>query len=143
MLRTPRDIARHTLLHTNSTADWENWLRRVDVDGVDVKRGIVFNQASMTIDAAVDGQGIALARTALVSADLISGRLVRPFDLALEAPFAFWIVCPKSASELPKIATFRNWLLKEADDDARRLARIRPPASARAKGPRKSKPKKR
>ncbi|MDB5807923.1 MAG: hypothetical protein JWN94_45 [Betaproteobacteria bacterium] len=143
MLRTPRDIARHTLLHTNGTADWENWLRRVDVDGVDVKRGIVFNQASMTIDAAVDGQGIALARTALVSADLISGRLVRPFDLALEAPFAFWIVCPKSASELPKIATFRNWLLKEADDDARRLARIRPPASARAKGPRKSKPKKR
>ena len=78
----------------------------------------------MTIDAAVDGQGIALARTALASWDLLSGRLVRPFDPALEAPYAFWIVCPKSAAELPKIATFRDWLLKEAADDARRLAEL-------------------
>ena len=39
----------------------------------------------MTIDAAVDGQGIALARTALASSDLIAGRLVRPFELALGA----------------------------------------------------------
>jgi LysR family glycine cleavage system transcriptional activator len=130
-LHSPRDIAHHTLLHTNGTADWENWLRRVEVDGVDVKRGVVFNQASMTIDAAVDGQGLALARTALASSDLIAGRLVRPFDLALDAPFAFWIVCPKSAAELPKIATFRAWLLQEAADDARRLAEL--DSSARAK----------
>ena len=109
-LRSPRDIKHHTLLHTNGTDDWANWLRRVGVDGVDFKRGVVFNQASMTIDAAVDGQGIALARTALASWDLISGRLVRPFDQALEAPFAFWIVCPKSAADLPKISTFRTWL---------------------------------
>ena len=130
-LHSPRDIAHHTLLHTNGTADWENWLRRVEVDGVDVKRGVVFNQASMTIDAAVDGQGIALARTALASSDLIAGRLVRPFDLALDAPFAFWIVCPKSAAELPKIATFRAWLLKEAADDARRLAELDFPPRAK------------
>jgi LysR family glycine cleavage system transcriptional activator len=131
-LRSPGDIKRHTLLHTNSTADWQNWLRRVDVDGVDVMRGVVFNQASMTIDAAVDGQGIALARTALASSDLISGRLVRPFDLALEAPYAFWIVCPKSASELPKIMTFRTWLLKEAAEDAQRLGELDSSSQKRA-----------
>jgi LysR family glycine cleavage system transcriptional activator len=123
-LRSPRDFSHHTLLHTNGTNDWENWLKRVGVDGVDFKRGVIFNQASMTIDAAVDGQGIALARTALASGDLISRRLVRPFGQAVEAPYAFWIVCPKSAAELPKIATFRAWLLKEAADDARRLAGI-------------------
>ena len=111
-LRSPRDIKHHTLLHTNSTGDWAKWLARAGVDGVDFKHGIVFNQASMAIDAAVDGQGIALARTALASWDLISGRLVRPFPQALEAPYAFWIVCPKSAADLPKISTFRNWLLK-------------------------------
>jgi LysR family glycine cleavage system transcriptional activator len=130
-LRSPSDIKQHTLLHTNGTTDWENWLRRVEVDGVDVKRGIVFNQASMTIDAAVDGQGIALARTALAASDLISKRLVRPFDLALEAPFSFWIVCPKSAAELPKIATFRAWLLQEATDDALRLTKIGSPPRTR------------
>ena len=131
-LRSPRDIKHHTLLHTNGTGDWENWLGRVGVDGVDFKRGAVFNQASMTIDAAVDGQGIALARTALASWDLISGRLVRPFEQDVEAPFAFWIVCPKSAAELPKISTFRSWLLKEAAEDARRLSELDARPRARA-----------
>lgn len=123
-LRSPRDLKHCTLLHTNDTADWEKWLRLAGVDNIDVKRGVFFNQASMTIDAAVDGQGIALARTGLSSWDLIAGRLVRPFELAIDAPYAFWIVCPKSAAELPKIATFRSWLLKEAADDARRLGEL-------------------
>ncbi len=131
-LRSPRDLKHHTLLHTNGTGDWENWLGRTGVDGVDFKHGVVFNQASMTIDAAVDGQGVALARTGLASSDLISGRLVRPFKQALEAPYAFWIVCPKSAAELPKISTFRSWLLKEAAEDARRLAELDSRPRARA-----------
>jgi LysR family glycine cleavage system transcriptional activator len=124
-LRSPADVTRHTLLHTNGTADWTNWLAHAGVDGVDLKRGIVFNQASMTIDAAIDGQGIALARTALASSDLIAGRLVQPFTEALEAPYAFWIVCPKSAADLPKIAAFRSWLLEEAAEDARRIAALK------------------
>src|ERR1700730_3265667 len=78
----------------------------------------------MTIDAAVDGQGTAPARTALASWDLLSGRLVRPFSQALEAPYAFWIACPKSAADLPKISTFRSWLLRETEDDARRIAEL-------------------
>lgn len=130
--RSLRDISHHTLLHTNGTGDWENWLRRAGVDGVDFKHGVVFNQASMTIDAAVDGQGIALARTALASWDLISGRLVRPFAQAVEAPYAFWIVCPKSAADLPKISAFRDWLLKEAAEDTRRIAALNSRLRARA-----------
>ena len=86
----------------------------------------------MAIDAAVDGQGIALARTALASWDLLSGRLVRPLTQALEAPYAFWIVCPKSAADLPKISAFRSWVLAEAEDDARRIAALKPSSSRRA-----------
>ena len=56
--------------------------------------------------------------------DLLAGRLVRPFALALEAPFALWIVCPKATAELPKIATFRHWLLEEAAQDTARLAKL-------------------
>ena len=42
----------------------------------------------------------------------------------LKAPYAFWIVCPKSMADLPKISAFRNWLLKEAEDDARHIAAL-------------------
>jgi LysR family glycine cleavage system transcriptional activator len=124
-LRSPRDIKHHTLLHVNDTAEWGRWLGSVGVDdGACKKRGTIVNQASMAIDAAVDGQGIALARTALASWDLISGRLVRPFQQALAAPYAFWIVCPKSAATQPKIASFREWLLEEAGKDTQRVARL-------------------
>jgi LysR family glycine cleavage system transcriptional activator len=78
----------------------------------------------MLLDAAVDGQGVALARTALAAWDLINGRLVRPFELSLKLSKTYWIVCPKAAATKPKIATFRDWLLAEAADDTRRLRKI-------------------
>ncbi len=121
-LRKPADLARHTLLHLNDRNDWVKWLDAARVADVDLSRGPVLNQASMALDAAVDGQGVVLARSALAAWDLINGRLVRPFKLSLPVPYAYWIVCPKATAMLPKIITFRDWLLTEADRDVRRLA---------------------
>jgi LysR family glycine cleavage system transcriptional activator len=83
--------------------------------------GPIINRASMLIDAAVDGQGIALARTTLAAWDLISGRLVRPFAVTLRLPKTYWIVCPKATALLPKVKSAREWLRAEAADDARKL----------------------
>jgi LysR family glycine cleavage system transcriptional activator len=69
---------------------------------------------SLAIDAAVAGQGVALARSALASLDLAAGRLVRPAPQAAPARFGYWIVCDPTASALPKIARFRAWLLDQA-----------------------------
>lgn len=60
------------------------------------------NQASMAIEAAVDGQGIALARTALAALDVLAGRLIPPFDLRLPASYAYYIVCPPAFPSGPK-----------------------------------------
>jgi len=125
-LRTPHDLKNHTLLHCDERRDWEMWLAAAKVAGIDYERGPVFNQASMAIDAAVDGQGIALARSALAAWDLGVGRLVRPFAPSLKLPYAYWIVCPKPTASLPKITIFRNWLLKEAVADARRMSSLYP-----------------
>jgi len=124
-LRSPADLKRHTLLHVNDRRDWSQWLEAADAATTGIERGPIFNQAHMAIDAAVDGQGIALARTALAAWDLCAGRLVRPFRLALKAPYAYWIVCPKSTADLPKISIFREWLLTEAAADAQRMQRDR------------------
>jgi LysR family glycine cleavage system transcriptional activator len=78
----------------------------------------------MLIDAAVDGQGVALARTTLAAWDLLNGRLARPFDLSLRLSRTYWIVCPKATSMKPKITTFRDWLLAEAANDTRRLRKM-------------------
>lgn len=108
--------------------DAKNWTRLFKAAGVraTVSPGPVLNGASMLIDAAIDGQGIALARTALAARDLINGRLVRPVDVSLRMANTYWIICPKSVSSMPKIATFRNWVLAEAAEDTRRLKALAP-----------------
>ena len=117
------DLLKFPLLRLD---DWKTWTKWFAAAGVvdPVAHGPVLNRASMLIDAAVDGQGIALARTALAAWDLINGRLVRPIDVSLKMSNTYWIVCPKATSSVPKIATFRKWLLAEAAEDARRLKQL-------------------
>jgi LysR family glycine cleavage system transcriptional activator len=120
-IREPSDVMKYPLLHLDNRRDWSEWLGAAGVVGAEVSHGPVLNRASMVIDAAVDGQGIALARTTLAAGDLINGRLIRPFATALRLSKSYWIVCPKATAMLPKITTFRDWLLAEAADDVRRL----------------------
>lgn len=117
------DLLKFPLLRLD---DWKTWTKWFAAAGVidPVARGPVLNRASMLIDAAVDGHGIALARTVLAAWDLINGRLVTPIDVSLKLSNTYWIVCPKAASSVPKIAIFRNWLLGEAAEDARRLKKL-------------------
>ena len=120
-LGKPADILKFPLLHLDSRADWRKWLQAVGISDANVKHGPVLNRASMMIDAAINGQGIALARTTLAAWDLLNGRLVRPFPESLRLSKTYWIVCPKATSKVPKIVTFRGWLLAEASQDLRRL----------------------
>jgi LysR family transcriptional regulator, glycine cleavage system transcriptional activator len=120
-LGKPADLLKFPLIHLDSRADWTRWLRAAGISDDDVKHGPVLNRASMVIDAAINGQGIALARTTLAAWDLINGRLVRPFAEALRLSKTYWIICPRATSNLPKIVTFRDWLLAEAAQDLRQL----------------------
>ena len=124
-IHSPEDVLQFPLLHLDDRRDWSRWLEAAGASGEGLLHGPILNHASMLIDAAIDGQGIALARTALAAADLINGRLVRPFQTALPLKNTYWIVCPKATSALPKIAAFRDWLLAQAAADAQRLANTR------------------
>jgi LysR family glycine cleavage system transcriptional activator len=120
----PSDLLKFPLLHLDDWKAWSKWFDSAGVVDVKLSRGLALNRASMLIDAAVDGQGVALARTTLAAWDLINGRLAKPFDLGLRLSNTYWIVCPKATSSMPKITTFRDWLLAEAADDARRLQKM-------------------
>jgi LysR family glycine cleavage system transcriptional activator len=135
-LRKPSDLDHFPLLHVNDRQGWSQWLDFAGIAGVDPSRGPVLNQASMAIDAAVDGQGVVLARTALAAWDLIGGRLVRPFDLAMPVSYAYWIVCPKTVAKLPKIVAFSEWLLAEAAEDTRQLNKLKSSSRQRTRASR-------
>jgi LysR family glycine cleavage system transcriptional activator len=122
-LARPADVLRYPLIHMDRRADWANWLQAAGIDDAKAIHGPVLNRASMVIDAAINGQGIALARTTLAAFDLLGGRLARPFAETRRVTRTYWIVCPKATTALPKIVTFRDWLLAEAEQDMRRLRR--------------------
>src|SRR5215469_13420892 len=122
-LRRPTDVLKWPVLRLEDQSKaWERWFALAGVVAPEQLPGPVLNRSSMLIDAAIDGQGIALARTTLAAWDLISGRIVKPFDLSWRPADTYWIVCPKVAASIPKIAAVRQWLLAEAETDARRLA---------------------
>src|SRR6202007_223105 len=85
------DLLRFPLLRLEDAKNWTRLFEAADVRAA-VGPGPVLNRASMLIDAAIDGQGIALARTALAAWDLINGRLVRPVDVSLRVAHTYWIV---------------------------------------------------
>jgi len=125
----PSDVLKFPLLHLDDRKAWTRWLEAAGVADAEPSQGPVLNRASMVIDAAVDGQGVALARTTLAAWDLICGRLVRPFKDTSRLSRTYWIVCPKATSDLPKIKLFQDWLLAEAAQDHRHLQKLGPKAA--------------
>ena len=118
-LRQPDDLRHHTLLHVDwkeAEASWRMWLLAAGLHDIDPTRGPLFTMESMAVQAALDGQGVALIGDILVADDLAAGRLVRPFDPSLSTPltFAFYLLSAKDSDRQPKVAAFRDWLLEEA-----------------------------
>lgn len=121
-LHEPADLLRFPLLHLDDGRDWSRWLEVAGAPVKDLSHGPILNHASMLIDAAIDGQGVVLARTLLAVSDLIAKRLVRPFQIGLPLKNTFWIICPKATRSLPKIVAFRDWLLDAVAADRQWLA---------------------
>ncbi len=113
-LQQPGDLVHHTLLHDETREGWRSWLRAASLETVDPDRGPIFVDSSMLVQAAVEGQGVALARRVLAEEDLSDGRLIRAFEQPLAADFAYYLVCPRADAKQPRVAAFRSWLLEEA-----------------------------
>ncbi len=112
-LHEPSDLTHHTLIHDDFPIDWAGWLRMAGVAGVDTLKGPVFTSSVLAMQAAVQGEGVVLARSALAADDLAAGRLVRPFGLSLASDTAYYAVCPPRALERQRVRAFHDWLLAE------------------------------
>ena len=116
-LATPHALADTPLLHDDDHGDWRAWLDAVGAGGVDAERGVVFTDSGLMVQAAVAGQGVAMARGVLAAEALRAGLLVRPFPQHLETELAYYVVCLPERAEQAKIARFREWLLEEVGGD--------------------------
>ncbi|MET4042748.1 transcriptional regulator GcvA [Bradyrhizobium sp. RT6a] len=120
-LRCPEDLKSHMLLHTSNanSDDWRLWLTAAG-QPADIARqpGITFDMIFMTIQAAIDGIGVAMGRTSYVQDDIAKGRLVVPFKIALPADAGFYLVAPEGRRGAPKLAAFRDWMITATQNKA-------------------------
>jgi LysR family glycine cleavage system transcriptional activator len=112
-LQRPEDLADHVLLHTSAANndDWRLWLTAAGLPtNLSKQPGITFDLVLMTVQAAIDGMGVAMGRTSYVEADIAKGRLVVPFNIALPTDAGFYLVSPEARADAPKLSAFRHWL---------------------------------
>lgn len=113
----PAELLRYPLL-TRDGADlvpkWGSWFQQVGVGVSSLRENVRFADTNMTLEAALLGQGLALARSGHVEAEISEGSLVRLFDVPFPSPVAYYFVCPKGIELQPHISSFRDWLLQES-----------------------------
>ncbi|MET3130243.1 LysR family glycine cleavage system transcriptional activator [Oxalobacteraceae bacterium GrIS 1.11] len=120
-LHAPGDLANVTLIHDLSMdsyagfPSWDGWLKKAGGADVATTRGMRINNSAAVLQAAIDGSGVALARSVMARDDLAAGRLVRLFpEIAFDSALAYYVVYRAECSALPRLMAFRDWLLNEA-----------------------------
>jgi LysR family transcriptional regulator, glycine cleavage system transcriptional activator len=120
-LRTPKDLARCTLLHdghpwtgASEDAEWRHWLNAVGARRVESRRGQFFSLANMSIEAALTHQGIAMGRFALIRELIDSRHLVMPLKQRIKSPTRYCLVYPKDGAMRPGMRAVMSWLREQA-----------------------------
>jgi LysR family transcriptional regulator, glycine cleavage system transcriptional activator len=111
--KTPEDLLHAPLLRSDTDL-WSRWFEAAGLPNVsEPRRGVLFDDSSNLLLVAVDGQGVALARSSIVMEDLISGRLVRLFEIDAPSPWSYYFVCPPPLLASPRVQAFRSWIFEE------------------------------
>ena len=115
-LEHPRDLAQHTLLHTESRKTaWHDWLRVAGITTVDPTTGKRFETFYFLLQAAASGLGVAIGPYPLVADDLARGGLVAPFGF-VPSGLSMYVLYPQSRAQNPQLVAFRDWLVGIGED---------------------------
>lgn len=116
--RQPGDLLELPLLRRSAIdimQRWRDWFKDAGVVVSKMPQGTQFPQTSLALQAAIDDQGVALARSAHVIDDIKAGRLVRLFPgVKSKSNLSYFFVCIPGRENEPQIAAFRDWLQREA-----------------------------
>ena len=115
--QSPRELADAMLIHDMSMAEesrvavWQAWFADAGIGVSAPAYGLRMNSAAAVLQAAIDGQGIALARSIMAADDLAAGRLVRLFpEITCASAWSYWLVYLAESEKQAKIRAFKRWL---------------------------------
>jgi LysR family glycine cleavage system transcriptional activator len=117
-LATPADLAQHTLAEEDDNKasteylSWRHWLARNGQPALQPRRWLYLNFTYQQVQAALAGQGVALARIPLVLEALQRGELVEPFAVERRSgsPYSYWLIVAAASRARPEVAQFCDWV---------------------------------
>jgi len=115
-LKSLADLERHSLLQDSHLDAWPRWFASQRKRMPQYPRYTQLTDSSMVVEAAILGQGVALARRSLSLDELAAGRLVLPFPKVapVQTGLSYYLVGPRENFKRPEIAAFRSWIRREA-----------------------------
>lgn len=111
-LRQPRDLLQYPLLHEDDGSFWAQWFAAAGTGPISVRRNLRLNDFALVLQAAVNGQGIALGDDLLAGEDIRAGRLLKPFQLETHCG-SFWLLWHRAMPSTGALRSFRDWLHRE------------------------------
>lgn len=108
----PKDLLEHTILHEHNTDTWTRWFITCGIVPSNLMRGIYFDGAHLTLQAARASAGIAMGDMPTVGADLREGRLVRLTNYAVPVSHPYYITTPPMDRLKPAAKAFESFLLE-------------------------------
>jgi LysR family transcriptional regulator, glycine cleavage system transcriptional activator len=118
-LRQPAELVNHSLLQLfTAPEEWDAWWAAAALPPDHMRGGARFDSYLLAIEAATEGQGVALVPEFLVASDLRSGRLVAPFAVTVPQPRRWYFVVRRDRRDRPAVQHFEAWLRAEVAHDA-------------------------
>jgi LysR family glycine cleavage system transcriptional activator len=132
-IHTADDLARHVLLHSDTRPDaWHHWLQAAGVKAKCRKKQS-FDHFYLTLQAAVDGLGVALGPMPLIDDELASGRLVAPLEGPRIDARGYWWVARREVANAPLVEQFCRWLEAQAKETKEENAQEKARGKARVR----------
>ena len=113
----PADLLGYPLLHERERRGWRQWFAASGIDSPTDNVGTVIDDANLILQTTLDGQGVALGILPFVEEDLASGRLRRPFGLAIDPERAYYLIYRKASLKNPAVKIVRDWLMQQQETD--------------------------
>ncbi len=113
--KAPKDVAKFPIIHQQDRSEWMEWLKLAGCEGLPLNDTATIVDTNVVIQAAIDGQGMALGIFPFCQADVDAGRLLKPFDLDLSPTRSFHLLTRPGPRQRREVDDVFKWLVTEAN----------------------------
>lgn len=113
-LSSPADLVRYPIIHQRDRSEWVAWFESAAVPPAASRGDTIVMDSNFAVQAAIDGQGVALGSFPFLEDEVASGRLLKPFDINLQPARSYFLLSRHGARRTVEVDAVCAWIVSEA-----------------------------